>query len=174
MKLPSLQHETSLVWSGDPALDSPVRNDGESDEAWETRAKEWGEKLARARKSGQWDALLKPGAKATTFNVGYVPKKAWSKFEDRVRGDDVGVAEAMVTAFQLALRSVGEIDGLDGKPFKVTLRTDGDYGQIASEDILNLLDMYYRARKEQVADVADPVLEMGSAIISRQRGVDPL
>ena len=174
MKLPSLQHETSLVWSGDPALDPPVRMDGEADETWGQRTNEWNERLIRARQTGQWNGLLKSGSKPTLFNVGYVPKKVWSKFEDQVRGSDVGVVEAMVIAFQLGLRSVSELDGLDGKPFKVTLRHVDGYGQCAADDVLNLLDVYYRARKGEVPDVSDPVLEMGSAVISRQRGVDPL
>lgn len=174
MKLPSLQHETSLVWSGDPALDSPVKRDGESKEDWESRLKDWDEKLQRARKTGQWDGLLKAGQKATLFNVGYVPKKPWSKFEDEVRSDAIGVGEAMVLAFQLAIRSATELEGKDGKPFKVTHKHDSAYGEVAREDILDLLDAYYRARKADVPDVSDPVMELGAAVIARQRGVDPL
>lgn len=174
MKLPSLQFETDFVWSGDPALDSPTRLDGESDEAWSARSKEWSDRLVRARQTGQWDGLMKPGGKVTRFSVGYVPRKAWARFEDKVRTDEIGIAEAMVLAFQMAVRSVAELEGFDGKAFKVSLRHDEEFGQIATDDILNLLDAYYRVRKEQVPDVADPVLEMGAAVIARQRGVDPL
>lgn len=174
MKLPSLTQETSWAWSGDPALDAPVRKTGEAKKAWDARVTEWQRRLDVARQTGQWDGLLKPGATLTLFTVGYVPKLVFTRFEDEHRNGVLGVAEAMATAVQLGLRSVSNLDDFDGKAFKVEQRHHEKWGAIADAAVLDLLDAYYRHAKQADSTVADPVYELGAFIISRQRGVPPL
>lgn len=174
MKLPSLTHETSWVWSGDPSLDAPVRKTGEKDKAWKDRLAEWHRRLDVARQTGAWDGVVKAGGKLTTFTVGFVPRMVWSRFEDLVRDNKVGLAEAMALAVRLGLRSVAELHDFEGQPFVVSMAHTDRFGECAKEDVLDLLDAYWRVAKESSPDVADPVLELGSFIVSRQRGVPPL
>lgn len=183
MKLPSLQRECSWVWSEDPALDAPDYTDApkksasdSAKKAWAARLTEWRRKLDNARATGQFAPLTKAGQALTLFDLRIIPEEMWREVIDTVQGNQSGVLKCNALIVRLALRKVQNLEGSDGKPFEVELRSDGRWGQIATTEIVDLLAQYHRAIQEQNPDrsVANPIDEMADFIIRRQGGVRPL
>ena len=170
MKLPSLQRESSFVWSEDPALDAPALD--ATDEA----KAEWKRRMGVARDTGQWSGLVKAGRKLTLFNVRLIPENLWRSLVDEIAAESMGVRAGNALVVRLALRSASELDGFDGKPYTVDLKHAEKWGQIATEDAIDLLAAYYREQVRQNPDreVVNPIDEMANFIARRQGGLRPL
>jgi hypothetical protein len=130
---PSLVHDYSLVFSGDPALDAP------DERASEPEVREWQEKLARARETGQWDSLLKPGQEPTRFVMrqltGSQRRELMDLLEDSSRGGGMGKTAIL---FRAAVKRVDNLGATEVKHHR-----DPETGlsfKIATPEIVNVLD----------------------------------
>jgi hypothetical protein len=175
IKPPSLIGTYDLVFSGDPALDTPpepTREPSESDAEWEKRAVafykgsvwvDWSERLRLARETGKaesWQALLKAGQVPTIFRMQQVPGAAWRKVIKLIEG--MGTPEAAAICFRCAIVSVVNWGGGD---LKVKQATDKDLRErIATEEIVNTLDNCHPGI----------VSELGNAVYVRMSSPSPL
>lgn len=139
LKLASLQHEYSLVFSEDPALDLPVvpevaKDATEEDQKRvETVAKERESKLRVARETGRWSEICRPGMEPTLFQVAPIAGSAltWLQGESRRRG--LSNEEGIELALRLALRGVLNLG-------KFEVRTDFEGGhKLATKETLDAL-----------------------------------
>jgi hypothetical protein len=182
VKLPSLQRDCSWVWSEDPALDgpdyadAPKKNASEAaKKAWAARLKEWHRKLDVARDTGDYTAITKAGQALTLFDLRIIPEPLWRAALDLVRNHQAGAMEGNGIMVRLALRGVVNLDGFDGKPYVVELKTDDRWGQCAGNESIDLLAAYHRELQRQTdRPVSNPIDEMADFIIRRQGGVRPL
>lgn len=138
---PSVAGEFRLVSQYDPALDVPVRREGEQDGDWEKRSKAWEHKLGVARETGLWDSLLKPGQQPTYFRVRQIPGPIF-RMLDRVISP-LAMAERCALVLRVAL--VGIENGPPehelefGEHVDHLNRTTG-LGSIVTEKTVEVLD----------------------------------
>jgi len=161
-KLPSLQRSMTLVCSRDPALDTPPDiEDGDGATPEETAKAqaawtEWARKIEQARETGAWASLIKDGAQPTMFEVRPFPGVPLRKLIDARSRGEIGEVECAALAFRICLIGVSNLGDA-----KVTKTAHSRFGDMASEDITNLLDSI------------EPriVSELGNLVF--QRGVSP-
>jgi hypothetical protein len=183
MSLPaplSVLHEYGLIDMTDDALippdlgSAPDRLDGEDEEAFLVRAKDYAERAAKvgeewrnrfeiATETGKWDGLLAEGKTPTVFRVRQVPLTAWDAFKRAVR--QMGEDEIKTLAFRLGVVGIENLNlgvkvergpylGDDG-------RKERTFGDVLSEDVPNAI--------AQAPKGKDVVHRIGLAIM-RQRG----
>jgi hypothetical protein len=174
---PSLARDVRLVWSGDTALDAPVRRDSaarlpdeseddhkEREEAWGKVLRAWWDRLRIARETGDWEPLLKPGEQPTWFVMRWIPGDLWRQVP-RVTGE-------MALPEQLALVVRLGLVGIENAPpgFKVELAQHVDVnglktglGKVAVPELISKLDL---------VDTGI-VTELGAVIADRQNGGPP-
>jgi hypothetical protein len=119
LRLPSLQHEFSLVFSEDPALDLPELGElapnapAEEVAARQERAKERSHKLKVARETGRWDAITRPGDKPTTFSFRALRGTTLTWLHAEQSREKMSDEELYELAFRLALTSIDNLDGFE-------------------------------------------------------------
>jgi hypothetical protein len=171
---PSLTNSYDLVYSGDPALDTPpepTRNEGESDADWEARAVAfykgdewvtWQNRLRIARETGKpeaWQSLLKPGSVPTLFHMRQVPGTTWRKVYSHLESAKPGAAEIYALAFRAAIMGFTHFD------HKVKRATDRNIGEdVATVDVVNALDAVHPSI----------VTELGGLVFERMSSPRPL
>jgi hypothetical protein len=144
--------------------------EGASDEAraeYEKAAEEYLAKLKSSRETGSWEQMLAPGRtlnEATKFTLLQVDRNTWRDLLDRHTlpldvPNRIGPGLMRAVMVRLALKS---ITGLD---VKVERSIDDKWGyEMAQPDIVSYLD----AINPRV------VGELGTRIMERMRGADPL
>ena len=152
---PSLQHEYTLVFSGDPALMLP------DDE------KERAAKLRAARETGRWAELCKPGEQPTLFTIRPIegPLLTWLHgYSSRAR---LSNDEGMELALRVALKGVENLGAFEITHSKIEGRV------VVSEDTMAAL---YAIGRE----LGDPmlgrrvVIELGTLVLDRaMEGIPP-
>lgn len=82
------RYDSAIDLPPEPNDPMPQRTDGESDEAFEARAKawaapirEWGKPLRTARETGDYSAILKAGETPSAFIVRQVTATEWAKID---------------------------------------------------------------------------------------------
>jgi hypothetical protein len=150
---PSLQKTFDLVWSGDPALNAPVRGDADSDAAWEATSAEWRERLRTARELGEWGDLIRPGQVPTRFTVKPVPGTINRLLQDDVAAGRLGHNELFAWMVRVTLVSIADM----GVPFKIENERHERYGRVAKDALIDFLD-----------DINPTiVIEIGATVASR-------
>lgn len=119
LKLASLQHEYSLVFSEDPALDLPeIPNLAEDAPAEDvkrraTLALEREHKLKVARETGRWSEIVRAGTEPTIFSVAPITGSALTWLQGESRRRKLGNEEGTELAVRLALRKVVNLGALE-------------------------------------------------------------
>ncbi len=167
---PSRTGSFDLVFSADPALERPTRNEGEADEAWQKRLEEWHRALVQARQTGDWSALIKPGAEPTRFRCRQVPGSVWRQVP-RVLAE-MGADEQFALLFRLAVTEI--IHGPPNHKLRFAEHVDRDghptgLGQVLTNDTIDLLDRVEVAGLRRGAIVS----EIGSAIWEQRSAPSP-
>jgi hypothetical protein len=180
----SLIGDYHLVWSHDPALDAPpqpdaiVRVDGETDDAWAERRKEyeatdavkawaaWQERLRIAQQTGKpaaWQALMKPGQQPTLFRMKQIPATQAGRLMSIARNSDMDITfETMPLAFRVGLAGVEQ--WAPGSDFTFKEAVDATFpklGRIAEESVVDRLGLPL-------------IVELGSVVLRRCQEADPL
>ncbi len=138
---PSRTGDFALVVSLDDALDSPVRDQDETDETFDGRLKEWFRRMNGARETGNWAPLLKPGKTPTLFWCRQVPGSVWRAF-DRIRLE-LGELEASALVLQMHLIRIE--NGAPNHKLERVTHVDRDnretgIGPVVSRETIDLLD----------------------------------
>ena len=121
IKAPSLITESSLIYSGDPALNLP------DDPAERERV------LELARETGNWRDIVLPGETPTIFHVRPLYGALWDWFAGEVNRRGLVQVEIAAFALRLALRKV---EGFGSSKVEFT-RVDGH--QMATTEILDAI-----------------------------------
>jgi hypothetical protein len=119
----SVADHYELIYSGDPALATP---DDPNDPAWV-------EKLERARDTGDWGPLLKPGEEPSVFVFKNLPGSQWRRVMDVA--SSVGPGEGTAIIFRASVKSVRGLGD-----FQVRTERHQKLGEIAKDDVIDLLD----------------------------------
>lgn len=152
-RAPSLQHEYTLVFSGDPALDLPV------DEAERETA------LRVARETGNWEPILKQGQIPTLFHVRQLTQSSARWLGGEIRRRRLEPGEISVLALRLALRRV---DNFDGHRVRHEQIDDQELATIATIDMLFEVDPSNLDIGRTLVD------ELGSLVLQRaSEGISP-
>lgn len=138
---PSIATDYRLVSQFDPALETPVRRADEKDDEWEKRGAAWAETLNRARETGVWDALLKPGQQPTFFRVRQIPGPIFRTL-DRVIAP-LAMAERCALIVRVAL--IGIENGPPDHKIEIGEHVDllnrpTGLGQVVTEKTIDVLD----------------------------------
>lgn len=154
-RAPSLQHEYTLVFSGDPALSLP------EDE------KERENALRVARETGAWHSLCHASQLPTLFKLRPLPHSAYEWLIGESVRRNLTMPELCTLAVRLALRGVDNFDGLEFG----TVR-DGEH-VLAKSSVTDTIADVGR-------EIGDPnlgkkvIAELGSEIMRRaQEGISP-
>lgn len=135
LKLERTQTIIADVFSGDPALMPPPADPNEL-EVYRTA-------LAECKRTGNWDALLAPGASPTKFMMGPVGAMAWAQLCDlndlpvdcKRRPGEATLAQLL---FRLSLR---DVVGLEGHTKKIERHVDQQWGwEMVSIDVVEALN----------------------------------
>lgn len=155
LRPPSLQHEYTLIFSGDPALVLP--------EDPEERANA----LRVARETGKWDALIQAGQQPTMFHVRPLPQSTFRWLIGEATRRNLQGFEMTILALRLALR---RIDNFGTHSGKVQLEKN-DEQQLAKIDVIDAL---FNVDPDDV-DVGRRVVdELGTEILRRAGdGISP-
>lgn len=144
IKPPSLQSESSLIYSGDPALNLPEDPD------------ERARVLQVARETNKWADLLIAGETPTTFNVRPLTGSQFDWWCGEVRRRSLSDAEAAALALRFALHSVTGF---------------GSFGTLKRERIdghsfatVEIIDALYASTDGHGRSI---VLELGGVIVER-------
>lgn len=135
---PSLVKEYTWIWSKDPALDAP------DDSATEDVLKAWADRLQRARETGNYDGLIRPGEKPTLFGLRLVPQDKWAALWSAHHAGDIGLPSLPIYGCRLALQRVTNTGLPDGDPEVKPGRAAelprwvDQLGAMASPDMLNV------------------------------------
>jgi hypothetical protein len=152
IKPPSLVREYDLVWSQDPALDAPVREHEESDDAWNERNAAWEKRLNVARETGDWSGVLKPGQQPTVFQCRRIRTDYWRRLQAEF--GESGVIEATLTAVRLAVYGIANFGAVKIEREKGHPRYDDQLLAISVCDLLR--------------EFPGLIEELASAVISRE------
>lgn len=105
------RYDSAIDLPPEPNDPMPQRADGESDEAFEARAKawaapirEWGKPLRVARETGDYSAILKAGETPTVFVVRQISATEWLTLDGAL-----GRVEAKATGRTEAARAMGHL-----------------------------------------------------------------
>ena len=116
IKLPSVQRDFTLIYSGDPALDLPAfASDSASDDEKQASLEARAQALKVARETGNWP--IKAGESPTLFHFTPDPGLAYDYFESEIRRGHqrkkpLSAHELAVLIFRIALRKVENIGPL--------------------------------------------------------------
>ncbi len=152
---PSMVRDYDLVWSKDPALDAPVREPDESDDAWAEREAAWEKRLTVARETGQWDGVLKVGQKPTIFRCRRLSTVHWRRIQADWLSD--GPVETVLTALRLAIQGIENFG---------SIKIERERGHERYGDALlasHVVDM--------LRDIDGLIDELGLAVIQRETTV---
>lgn len=152
--------------------EAPVRGVGEDDESWKPRAKAYAaeldafmRQLAAARETGDYAAVLKPGAQPTRFEMRQIPGDRWQTMLRVARGfSDIERASLIVRCaltgasnwipgFEVG-RAVEHL-GVDGKP--------SGLGRIAPADVVRA---FYACASGEDADAL--LLDLGEQVAAHR------
>jgi hypothetical protein len=176
LRLPSVQFEYTLVFSGDPALNLPEVPDlaeDEADPAALAKHKELfaeRERLLRvARETGNWGPLLHAGAEPTMFQMKPIHGMALVYLSGEAARGQLVQAETVALAFRLALMRV---DNLGAFQVKRDAKAANGLGLVTAATMEKLYDIGL--------DIGNPNLgrsvvgELGQIVLSRAlEGVSP-
>lgn len=143
---PSLQRTYDDFFTLDPAFiqrpaDLPADASDDEKAAHKSAVEDYEAKIAAAKETGKWEAVLVPGAVPTKFVVGQVDRNIWRAILDRtwLPPDSpryIGQAALVALLFRLAIQNI------TGFEVKVDRRPDPkwDGWEMASADIITTLD----------------------------------
>jgi hypothetical protein len=171
LRLPSVQDQYEDYWSGDPALVQPPQHPGEKASPediakWESAIREHADKIRRARQTGDWSDLIRPGETPTKFVMRQVDGEQWRYLLDESAREDehqMGQAKFWHYMFRCAVVSVKNL-GKTVNEKQVKDKRHPALGLIAPADIPNLLDQIDGSIVTELAQVA----------YVKARGLDPL
>lgn len=159
-----------IISSYEPDLDRPEipdRLDNESDEDYRRRVQEallpFNRRLVVARETGDWSAVLKPGANPTKFRVRRIPGRRWEAFDTFIQAanlTDFGRASLLIRMAIVSIdqwvpgfvigSQVEHVDNL-GRPTGI--------GPVASVDVI---ESFFAARPGEEA--IDMIVDLGTCI----------
>ncbi len=119
IKLPSVQGNYSLVWSGDPALELPST---ETPEGTAERVR----LLTMARDMGRWADITRSGELPTVFQCRRLPKEVFDyvmaerECSSEFNGRKLSDVETYNLFFRAALLSIDNLDGYKVKTIRVS------------------------------------------------------
>ena len=170
IKLPSLQHSYSLVWSRDPALslewyeDSP---DLAPEQNAEARAKVDNERarlLRVAQQTGNWQAITKPGEQPTAFTFRQIDERDVARIHGDAEREQLGELEIQHVFFLTAIESISNLPGVEVK------RARGS--KIADPKLIESLSALNHIITNGCTQL---ISEFVTVVIARARGaIDPL
>lgn len=158
LRLPSNQNQYDDYWSGDPAFTQPDPDDPES-------VADHAAKVKRARETGDWSPLIKPGQQPTKFIMRQLRSTQTNRIGDQYRRADekkIGDLTLMELIFRCALVKVVDsgIKAID--EFKHV--THPELGQIVPDKVINAL-----------GEISDSIVqELAGAAIDRKQNLNPL
>lgn len=135
---PSHQQQYDAFFRGDPAF---VQGAGPEYEA----------KLARARETGDWSQMLIAGLVPTKFVLRQIPGKIKRRILDQHTAGKIGDRELDALLVRLAV-----VDVVNLGDFKLRPSIDEQWGALAHEDLIDLLD---DVAPGAVADLALQIFE---------------
>jgi hypothetical protein len=176
LRLPSVQFEYTLVFSGDPALNLPEVPDLAEEEAdpavlakHKELATERGRLLRVARETGNWGALLHAGAEPTMFQMRPIHGMALVYLSGEATRGQFVKAETVALAFRLALM---RIDNLGGLQVKRDAKAANGLGLVTAATMEKIYDIGLDLGTPQLG--RSVVAELGEIVLERAlEGVSP-
>lgn len=165
LRPPSLAKAYDDYYSGDPAFAQEPALSAEPTESEQAALDDYLAKLKSAKQTGDWSALLLPGATPTKFVLDQVDRNVWRSIVDRGGLPDtnprwIGPAQLLSLLFRLAIK---DIPGFD---FRIERAPDPQWDGwvMAHPKVIDVLDRI------------DPgiVGEIGGGVYRKLRTLDPL
>lgn len=158
IKAPSLVRDFTWVWRHDDALDAPPADaDSEALDAWERR-------LEIAADHGEWQPLIKPGAKATLFDLRLIDGTRWRAFSDAVGDGKFGPHTIDSLLVRLAIRKVHNFPAAEVKFGHVE-----GFGQAVKSEFVDMLDLV----SQEMNRPGELVRDLAKFIVSKQQAPGP-
>jgi hypothetical protein len=172
---PSSAFDYTLIFSGDPALEQPVRvepEDAAGNAAWDARLKEWQHALGVARATGDWTPLLKAGQEPTRFVLRQVPGDVWGALQRLFSGLSLIEQRTLMLRAALVRIEHGPDHKLKFEEHRDVRGNPTGLGQVLTVATTNLLD----AIESPAHGIkrGDVVAELGWLAFARRQGLDLL
>jgi hypothetical protein len=163
LRLPSNQKPYDAFYWRDPAFHQPPEPpaddaDEETKEAWRKAYSAHVDRMKAARETGQWPDVTIEGKQPTKFVMRPIPGNTSRRLEDRLLSGSLGANELNALAFRIGIQQIENLGG--GTDYKVKFTEHPEFGVIATEDVVNMLDAIQRGI----------VNDLGNDAFDRSRG----
>jgi hypothetical protein len=132
LRPPSLQKHYDAFYWRDPAFIQPPEDGEDLEKAREAHS----QRMKTARETGSWTDVSIEGKQPTKFVMRPLPGTIGRRLSDKLVSGALGYAELYALAFRASIVSIENL----GSDYKIKLVAHEWLGDIASEEVVNMLD----------------------------------